>query len=368
MLALLCRRAWAADRTVLVARVAATPSDAFLERVRGQVSDLPVEVHAAELEAVAPASERTQTALRLGRERGALAVVWIESQADGALLVHVTASDSGEHLVRRLEASSEHGDKALSEEVETAAVVVRATLEALLHTGHIGGSAEPAGPDEPARALEPPAPERPVTRQTPPARPAPSARPAPLASPSPRSSPVAVRPAIGWLAVVDGQTPAGLHGPLARVDVVRKNVGIGVHGAISIPAPMDAGAVELRVMRSSAGADVMIAFPLDPIWSIEAHAGGGLAVFHRSTTARAGAGAVPTPASTALTAELTSDLVVALVPLRDQPALRMLASAGAALLFAPPQYDFVDERGLVVPGPALWPIQPRLTVGLGWAF
>ena len=70
---------------------------------------------------------------------------------------------------------------------------------------------------------------------------------------------------------------------------------------------------------------------------------------------------------TALTAELTSDVLLAIEPLPTVPALRIVAGAGAALLLAPPRYDFMTTRGIAM-GPALWTIQPRLTAGLAWQF
>jgi len=351
VLALFCRESAAEERVALIVRVAGTPVDAFVERIRGQVSDLPIGIRTVELDA--RADERARAALRLGREGGAIAVVWLEPVEHGALLVRVTASESGEHLVRRLDAPTDRAETATSERLETAAVVVRATLEALLETGRIG---------PPSRAVEPP---------PPPESAAPSPRPprtAPGPAPPVRSSPsITSRAALGWLAVIDGQTTAGLHGPLARLDLRRKHVGIGLQGALSLPATIDDGAVQLRLVRASLGADAVVAWPLGRTLTIEGHVGGGIASFHRSTASRPAAGVVGTPEQTAFTAELTSDVVLSIEPLPALPALRVVVAAGAALLLAPPRYDFMTTRG-IAPGPALWPVQPRFTAGLGWVF
>ncbi len=344
------------ERAALVVRVAGTPVDAFVERIRGQVSDLPIDVRTVELDA--RADERARAALRRGREEGAIAVVWLEPIERGGLLVCITASESGELLVRRLDAPADRADTTTSERLETAAVVVRATLEALLETGRIGAPSSP-----PAPGVEPSPPPEGVSP--------PSARPPPTA-PGPasqvgRSPSFTSRAALGWLAVIDGQTAAGLHGPLARLDVRREHVGIGLQGALSLPATIDDGVVELRLVRAALGADIFLAWPLGRMFTIEGHAGGGIASFHRSTASRPAAGVAGTPEQTAFTAELTSDVLVSIEPLPALPALRIVAAAGAALLLAPPRYDFMTTRGIAL-GPALSSIQPRFTAGLGWVF
>lgn len=355
VLALFCRESAAEERAALIVRVAGTPVEAFVERIRGQVSDLPIRIRTVELDA--RADELARAALRLGREEGAIAVVWLEPIEHGELLVRVTASASGEQLVRRLDAPTERADTATSERLETAAVVVRATLEALLETGRIGPPSSPPAPGE----EPPPPPESAVPSPRPP-------RTAPGPAPLVRSSPsFTSRAALGWLAVIDGQTTAGLHGPLARLDVRRKHVGIGLQGALSLPATIDDGVVQLRLVRASLGADAVLAWPLDRALTVEGHVGGGIASFHRSTASRPAAGVVGTPEQTAFTAELTSDVVLSIEPFPALPALRVVAAAGAALLLAPPRYDFMTTRGIAL-GPALWTVQPRFTAGLGWVF
>jgi hypothetical protein len=356
VLALFCRESAAEERAALIVRVAGTPVDALVERIRGQVSDLPIVVRTVELDA--PADERARAALRLGREEGAVAVVWLEPLERGALLVCVIASESGELLVRRLDAPTDRADAATSERLETAAVVVRATLEALLETGRIGAPSSPPSPG--AEAPPPPG------SAAPPSAPPPRTAPRP-ASPVRPSRAITSRAALGWLAVIDGQTPAGLQGPLARVEVRRKNVGLGLQAALSLPATIDDGVVQLQLVRTSLGADAVLAWPLGRALAIEGHVGGGITSFHRSTASRPEAGVAGTPDQTAFTVELTSDVLFSIEPLTALPAFRVVTAAGAALLLAPPRYDFRTTRGIAL-GPALWAVQPRFTAGLGWVF
>lgn len=351
VLVLLTHDARASERELVLVRISQAPHmplDAVVERIRGQVSDLPVDIRSVELEP--PAAD---TALQRGRDDAALAVVWLEPLPDGTIVLHVAASRTGEVLDRRLEPSAQPASAALSERLETAAVVVRATLEALLATGRI--SSPPPPVDVPAPSAAPPPPTTTTPKQV----------PSPL--PPPTRDRVRFRMGLGWLVVVDGKTNAGLQGPVVRGELRWKNVGIGLQGAVSLTGTIDDAAATLHVMRGSFGGDLLAAFPLHRAWTLEGHLSAGVVAFHRATVENPAAGVLSTPDQTAWTAELGADAVVTFAPSQRLRSLRLVGSAGAGLLFARPRYDFVTTQG-IAEGPALWPVQPRFMLGLAWQF
>lgn len=353
VLVLFAHGARASEREVVLVRITHAPLDAVVERIRGQVSDLPIDVRSVELELLD--ARAPETALQRGRDDSALAVVWLEPLSDGTIVVHVAASRTGEVLDRRLEPPAQPPSAALSERLETAAVVVRATLEALLATGRISSS--PPAVEVPVPIVVP---HPPATTPIPPKQ---------LAAPPPPPARdrVRFRMGLGWLVVVDGKTNAGLQGPVVRGELRWKNVGIGLQGAVSLTGTIDDTTATLHVMRGSFGGDLLAAFPLHRAWTLEGHLGGGIVAFNRATVENPAAGVLSTPDQTAWTAELGADAVVAFAPSQRLRSLRLVGSAGAGLLFARPRYDFVTTQG-IVRGPALWPVQPRFMLGLAWQF
>jgi len=365
VLSFLCHDAAAEEHGRVIVRVSDTGLGALVERIRGQVSDLPIDIGAVTLPGLEPSDEeRRRAALQLGRDHGAIAVVWFEPQSDGAIFVCVAASASGDVLVRRLDALPRRDDAATSERLETAAVVVRATLEALLETGKLQALSTKRTGEAVPEATQP----RDEPAPTPP-QPAPPQRIMPVADTSPKKRPskVAARVALGWLAVADGQTQSGIHGAMVRVDVLKENLGIGLSGAMSLPGTIDDDVLHLRLVRRGVTADAFFVWPIAGAFAIEGHAGAGLVQFGRSTIGRPSAGAFATPSRTFLSPEFTGDVVLSVTPASVAPGVRLFASGGAGFVPSPPRFDAMTSSG-VVRGPALSALQLRFAAGLGWNF
>jgi hypothetical protein len=137
--------------------------------VDAQLSDLEVELVLEELVALPEKlPEQVKEAEAVLERSGALAVLWFDFTGPSEVYLHVSGPESDRVLVRRLEPAA--GEVGLAEEL---AIIVRATVEALLAGGRIGVAVAELGlaPRPPPRAESgpplPSPPERPEPRPEP---------------------------------------------------------------------------------------------------------------------------------------------------------------------------------------------------------
>ncbi|MFO8072453.1 MAG: hypothetical protein R6V85_11320 [Polyangia bacterium] len=139
--------------------------------VEAQLSDLDVELVIEELEALPeqlPGQVREAEAVL--ERSGALAVLWFDFTGPSEVYLHISGPESDRVLVRRLEPAA--GEVGLAEEL---AIIVRATVEALLSGGRIGVAVEELAPRPPLRTESGPPPPFPPDRPEPRLEPEPSA-------------------------------------------------------------------------------------------------------------------------------------------------------------------------------------------------
>jgi hypothetical protein len=146
LLCVLSMRVTASDALRVLIRVAAPGDRALVARVRGQLSDVNVELVPMDTPPLeATFAEQVQVAHALAEERGADVVLWFASTPAAApahasgLLVHVATPGNERILTRRLlDAAAASGGKPPSSLLETAALAVRSAVSALVAGGGIG--------------------------------------------------------------------------------------------------------------------------------------------------------------------------------------------------------------------------------------
>jgi hypothetical protein len=118
----------------VVMRVTGTQDAALLMRVRGQISDLAVDLVAVSVAQLEPEfAQQLASSRELLRTQNAGAVLWFARQ-DGAvpqLFVHLLAGDTGELITRQVAAEAARGSQG-SDKLEAAALVAGSALSALL--------------------------------------------------------------------------------------------------------------------------------------------------------------------------------------------------------------------------------------------
>jgi len=317
-----------------------TNADVFQAAI-GQLSDLPVELLVEWLDGFPPSLDGQLAAADRIAERGdTLAVFWIVAESEDQLLLHVADAQRRRILVRRLDRSE------AGAQYEALALIVHASIDALLGGGVIGVEAPRAEPE--------PAPE--------PALPEPS--PAPPERPSKPSRP----PWIGLEAGYDMLIHSREH-PLVH----------GVHLAVS--ANLTAGLVArlgyvLRtpIVVEDNLATIMvehhpISVGLGYRWRLERFLLGASASF----TADYAVQTTNRLASATGVANDNSDLLISATPsvdlglvLNDRVALRL--SVGPELIINNIRYIYyrTGDPALVLEP---WWVQPRIFAGVGvWMF
>jgi len=141
---------------MLFSREQAIDSGAVMEAVRAQLSDLEVRLEAREVEGLSgSALARQISAAERETTAGVLAAFWFDFGAEGSVHLFLAGPGGERVLVRRLEASQATG------RAEGLAIIVRASVAAMLQGGRIGISVEEAvamedRPREPAPPPPPP--------------------------------------------------------------------------------------------------------------------------------------------------------------------------------------------------------------------
>lgn len=238
-----------ATSTTVVVEAPAEPE--LLERVLGQLSDLPYTVEVA---------SRTSTtgapgvrAKRLARTRQVAAILLVDGPEAGGCTVTVSHVPSGRLLSRTVEPVESR-----SATWETCALIARSTLQAM--------SAWRQQEERPPPRVEPLPPPEPVPT---PAR--------------PRPPEIGVEAAIGWRAGTDGEGPFGPHGPEVRVAVRGHGWAAGLELAADLPERLEdsIARIELSRYRTALGGSVDVT-SIGPL-SLSAALSLGASIHRRST-------------------------------------------------------------------------------------
>lgn len=248
-------------RLRVIVLVASDADRALLARVRGQTSDLDVDLVEAP-QAAAPASlaEQVKVADGLTRAGGARVAAWFElPPRDGRAVVYVSETTSGRVFARVLggDAGRAAGpDTALLEE---AAVVLRGALRALASGAVIGIHREELLPK-------------------PPPRPAVVARPA--VPPSPDAG---VFVAAGWQTALDGASARGL--PAATLELGADYAGweAAMVAGVGLPSEIEDDYATVRLSRHVAALRAGRRFVSARAFELRAGVAAGVAGFDRVT-------------------------------------------------------------------------------------
>lgn len=326
------------DPTRAVVWIRADSDREILERVRGQVADLDVDLIVVDDHPARPRRGR-EDAGALGRQRDADIVIWFRARA-ASTSVYIADLTNDRLLVREVD---HDGDTALarSAALEAAAIVVRSSVRALAAGGTIGVS-------EPVLARPPPAPEPKPTAVV--------AAPTPPAAPPPARSWRAFA-AVGYNgAFTDGDT-RGHHGLLAAFGVVYGRWRAGVEGSLGSGVDYRDAMTRIRVTRTAAAARVEARI----VGGGRAEIGGSLAagatVFSRTTVSAPDL--EPTPPARTVTAVISPGLHVRVRAPGSPIAVEL--GAAADIMTSPPEFGY-EVGGTFTRGSAFWPVAPRVAV------
>lgn len=328
---------------LLIGTIAASPTvileapaePGLLERVLGQLGDLPYAVEVAARTSTTGSTE--ERARRLASTKGAAAVILIDAPPAGGCTVTVSHLPSGRLLSRRIDPVGEgRGSlRTRSATWETCALIARSNLQAMSAWR--------------SREVAPPPPRE----DPPPAEPA----PAPL-RPAERPA-LGLEAAVGWRASTDGEGPFGPHGPEARIALRGSGWAAGIELAADLPERLEDGVARIELMRyraAAAGAlDVASFGPFRLSLSLSLGA-----AFYRRSTFALGEAVVITPPRTTVAFAARGETRISYdlgANIGLELAVGVDALAGApAIAYA--QGDRVLERARP------WPVQPQARLGL----
>ncbi|HEY2515514.1 MAG TPA: hypothetical protein VGI39_31820 [Polyangiaceae bacterium] len=260
-------------------RVTDPVARALTQRVRGQTSDLDVELVEVESPPLeARTADEVATAAALAHRLEARVVLWFDAAPSG-LTLFFSVPEERRTLLRTME--GEATGSSSSATFEASALVVRSVLRALAQGGSIGVTlARPL--DEPA---PPPAPLPP---------PSPPPEPPKLANPLPGAV-WGLDLSAGWRGIlVDGHTP--LQGGDLRAGGSLGRVRFGLQGAFDLPAETSDAYAKFRILRLEGAAFVAYVLPASPQIEVSFGLLAGAVGFERETLAVATGGA-RTPAA-----------------------------------------------------------------------
>lgn len=336
----LVRAAEAARATVLIF-VETTDDRALVERVRGQVSDLDLELWVVEQ---SPGSPREVPA-----HSRAVALVWFtRSNRDvDRVVVHAAAADGDPEptLAREIGAGRPTPDGELSSAtLEAAALVVREALRTLIVN-------EPAAP-------EPPAPEAPAPK--PPPRPPTKAALERPPSSVPAAEGAHFRAEATWELVLDGVGPFRRQGPGLRLGAACRGVELSALVASSLPVTEEDQHGAIRLRRHVVGLGARQTWRLSAPVSLQLGAVGGVALYQRKALRL-------DPAVSASGDQLSpSALFGPEVRLGWAPGSGPLELGLMAAVHAVPEAPRIGYRidGRFEPSFVIWRVQPSVGVSL----
>lgn len=344
-----------ADELTAVLRLGPGARDAALaERIRGQLSDLPVEI----IESRERSKEETSlgaqidAADRLGRLHKAGAVVWFTAlpprAPNGGVLVLVAAPDGGRVLVRRVEATpaSDDGTPSTGEldsaTLEAAALIVRTALRALAEGAVIGLERKDVAPTPPAPPL------------------APSARPPERSATSALAARSHWALSVGWRMAFDGDgVQQGLTG---RAGYAVSRLSLGIVATQSMGVDFTDSYATFHVARHTVGAFVGLAAIVGREIELDLGGTAGAVLFDRSTLS-VGDGVDPTPSRAISTAFFGLEARTCWYPRWAGGLLGVWISGGGELVPLTPSFGYnVGGQFVEARRPSL--VQPTAGVGL----
>jgi hypothetical protein len=332
-----CGVAQADDTLAVVIRVDGAEDEAIARRVRGQTSDLDVDLTVVEGRLEPTLAAQVEAAGALAEEQGARVIVWFDEGGGGTLLVHVAAPASGRVLVRRIPSGGRSASR------ETAAVVVRSALRALAAGGEIGVAAAQAVAEAEAASPTPPPPPRDVDRV-----------------PAVRSrARVGFSASLGWQIAIDGESPAGQQGLAARIGGSWRAISLELFVAASLPSRLSDPQLEIDLARHAAGAALSLAIVGRPRLRVSIGVLAGVIAWSR-TTVSTDPELVATDPRVTPTFFVGPEARAQIAFGRSSPiALELVAGADVV----PTAPELVTEGNDAVVG-KLWYLQPRLGLSL----
>jgi hypothetical protein len=321
----------------------------LVERIRGQTSDLPIEVIVTDERA--PAEEPLATATRLGRARGATVVVWLSPVRGGGWNVYVADIEHGDLIARRIALPDSADRLAVSAAQEAAALVVRSTLASLSSGDRIGGVPEPT-PSPPERAAEEPA-RVPSVAPAPPDRPERSQREA-------HDEALGVFLSAGAELGVDTKSTGPWYGPALGAGARLGRWELGARGTYGAPRDLEDSLTRLRIDRYTLGARATHVVPLSSAWALLASVDAGVAAYNRTTTVLE-ANVEATDGRTSLSPLAGLSVAASFAPASFPLSLH--GSMGADVVPRAPTFQYA-RSGAEIDRGHLWPVQPNATLSV----
>jgi hypothetical protein len=334
--------AWAAPMRVVI-RVDDAIDEALLARIRGQTSDLAVELIPVAGAAGAALPDQMDGARQLADREQAGAVVWFThvgcAQKPGAVAgILVQLSQPARRTVLVYDSGSvgceEAGLGLPSHAREEVAIAVRSALAALAEGGNLGVAAAGVSPGAVVQA-------------------------ATSVAPVPPPNQLLVN--AGWLVIADGAAKTGQQGIEAGAALARGRLMAGLRLASTFPAQTADDLSTVSLSRGDASLMVGGRIPLGDRLTVSAAVYLGLALLARTTSAR-GADVMAAAPSRTLSPLLSPELRLH-VPLHRGAGLGLALAVGVDYLPAVPRLVYLRD-GELQPrsGPAV--LQPRLALAI----
>ncbi len=336
------------------------PIDAqLLDRVQGQISDLPWSIVVVEPKRDAE-RDLIGRARHLAEATGVMVVVHVAPRRDGGLDLYLADPERG-RIFRRTIAGSGSGRANRSAVVEAAALVIRSTLRALAEGAELDWDEVPpyTAPSDvplwpaPKRAIESRAAVEGIEA-------APSSAAA-TASPA-KASAIGLRAALGWTSLWPGGGASILDGPELRASLVLDRVDLGVALMTTFPRTLEDARTAVDLTESSGTLTIGAILVDGADFTLEAALRGGLVAFHRRTSALA-ADVMPTPSKLLLSGGLGAEARAAWFPELGGGAFGLLLVGGGEALTAPPTFAYQAGAARIARN-RLSTVEPRLALFL----
>jgi hypothetical protein len=300
--------------------ILAAPDSEFVQRVRGQAADLPVEIEAA-ARAELPAPGELAA---LAQERQVQALAWLEPLPTSGYAVHFFSARNAQLLTRQTEGAGTSGQDP-SALTEVAAMVVRSQLQELLQTAEPPPAAQevvPAAAPTPAAQVNPPPSLGEVA--------------APGSARVQDSVEVHLGARAAWVS-----SSRVFFAPQLEAAWIGRHIAVGASLSASLPSRTSVHDARLRLREDRAGAIISHLSRLSSSLQLRAGLEAGIAVFSRETQA-VSQGFQATPATRSPSALLAPRLDLRWAPRRF---FALGITAGLDLLSAPPRYQVAYTSG-----------------------
>lgn len=310
----------------------------LLGRILGQTSDLDWNI-ITDSSIMSPNFEQAKD---VSKHHNTRIAIWIEVPVDGGWIVHIAEPRSNRLFTKHIKPPADEEKFGSSAAKEAVSLVIRSSLDALSTGDSIGE----------------------VVQQTPS-----TIKPIPKVeldtTPLPVEEPVEVefRVALGWQAVLDGESSYGQQGPLIRLAVAIDRFEVGLFGSVAVPVELQADELSVRYSRSTAFASTAFAFISHPVIRISTGPAIGMLILWRSPSVYTDE-LIPEPSA------FRSSLL-----LRWEARLHWVAGwlsrgLGLEITFAvdgipyPPVFSIEEEDGTEIPQSSFWVVQPVVALSL----